>query len=256
MTKQPKKKLSVGFVSLTSCEGCSFAVLDLGDRLLKSLKNFKVGEFHLITDRTALDKYDVVFVDGAPLHSDNVKRAREIRRKTKFIVALGDCAVRGVIPNVRNYIDKDKAMDYVYPKFGKTFENPNIVPLRRVIQVDYELQGCPIDNEDFMRVLAWVRDGVKPTQFEFPVCYECQMNGNPCLLQRGEPCLGPLIRGGCKAVCLNAGFACKGCRGVLPGRPTTQLNEQVAKLIGQERLNEILELFGIREEWEKAKKYE
>jgi len=253
MKPRVKPKLKVAFVSLTSCEGCSFAVLDLGERLIQSLKPFKIGEFHLITEGEPLAQYDVAFVDGAPLNRHNIRKARAIRSKTKYLVALGDCAVRGVIPNIRNYVDKDKAMAAVYPKFGNTFENPNIVPLKRVVEVDYELQGCPIDGEDFMKVLAQLRDGVQPKPYEFPVCYECQINGNPCLLQRGEPCLGPLIRGGCNAVCLNAGFACKGCRGVLPGRPTTNLNAQVVKLIGQVRLNEILEVFGIREEWEEAK---
>jgi sulfhydrogenase subunit delta len=252
MKKRPK--LNVAFVSLTSCEGCSFAVLDQGERLLTSLKNFNIGEFHLITERAPFKRYDVAFVDGAPLHRENIKKARELRKKTKYLIALGDCAVRGVIPNIRNYVDKGKAMQYVYPKFGRTFDNPNIIPLHRVVTVDYEIHGCPIDGEDFMRVLSTIRDGAKPVQYEFPVCYECQVNGNPCLLQRGEPCLGPLIRGGCNAVCLNSGFACKGCRGVLPGRPATQLNDQIIKTISQSRLNEILEIFGIREEWEAARK--
>lgn len=252
MTRHPRKR-SVAFVSLTSCEGCSFAVIDLGKRLLAGLKPWRVGEFHLITESEPLAHYDVAFIDGAPLTAANVKRARELRAKSDYVVALGDCAVRGVIPNVRNYTDKGKAMQYVYPKHGRTFENPNIVPLHHVIKVDWNLHGCPIDNEDFLALLSTIRDGARPKPIDYPVCSECQKQGNPCLLQRGEPCLGPVIRGGCNAVCLNAGFACKGCRGVLPGRPTTQLNSLIAQRSGQKKLDEILELFGIREEWEAAK---
>jgi len=46
-----------------------------------------------------------------------------------------------------------------------------------------------------------------------PVCAECPLHGEDCLLERGEMCLGPLTIGGCGAKCTREGRGCDGCRG-------------------------------------------
>ena len=164
------------------------------------------------------------------------------------------CACNGVIPNIKNYIDKKKAVRYVYPKTYKKVYNPNIRPLRRFVHVDFYLPGCPPDGRDIITVLNAVRQGIDPKLSQNPICYECQMNGNECVLQKGEPCLGPVIAGGCDAVCLNSKFYCKGCRGIVPGADTKQLEKELLKKISRKKLNEILQVFGIQEDWYKAQK--
>jgi len=47
-----------------------------------------------------------------------------------------------------------------------------------------------------------------------PVCRECKLKENGCLLDYDKICLGPLIRGGCRAVCPTKGLECYGCRGL------------------------------------------
>lgn len=248
------KKLRVAIAGLTSCEGCSFAVLDLGADFIASVDHFDLGDFHLIMDAKKNKKYDITFVDGSPLTKENIKTIKELRKRSKFLIALGACAVNGVIPNIKNYIDKEKAVRYQYPKTYKSVYNPNILPIRRFVKVDCEIAGCPLDARDFVAVINSLREGIEPKLLENPVCYECQMNGNECLLQSGEPCLGPVIRGGCNAVCLNSKFFCKGCRGVLPGYDTRQLEKQLLKLISRKQLNNILQIFGIQEQWYNAQK--
>lgn len=243
------RKLTLAIAGLTSCEGCSFAVLDLGLDFVKSIDHFNLGDFHLIMDERPVKKYDIYFVDGAPLTKENIKMIKELRRRSKYLVALGACACNGVIPNIKNYIDKKKAVKYQYPKIYNKVFNPNIAPISRYVKIDFEIPGCPIDARDFVRVLNDLRQGAKPKLEEYTVCKECQMNGNECLLQKGEPCLGPVIRGGCNAVCLNSKFFCKGCRGVLPGYNTKALENQILKSISRKQLNGILQIFGIQERW-------
>jgi sulfhydrogenase subunit delta len=246
------RKIKIAIVGLTSCEGCSFAVLDLGLDFVQAIDHFDLNDFHLIMEEKGDRKYDVTFVDGSPLTKENIKTIKELRRRSTYLVALGACACNGVIPNIKNYIDKEHAVKYQYPKMFKSVYNPNILPIRRYVPVDFEIPGCPLDANDFKIVLNALREGINPKLLENPICYECQMNGNECLLQKGEPCLGPVIRGGCNAVCLNSKFFCKGCRGILPGYPTKQLDNQLMKYISRKRLNEILQIFGIQENWYKA----
>lgn len=48
-----------------------------------------------------------------------------------------------------------------------------------------------------------------------PVCAECPLAGDSCLVARGEPCLGPLTVAGCSAECTRNGAPCIGCRGFI-----------------------------------------
>ncbi|MCX8184769.1 MAG: 2Fe-2S iron-sulfur cluster-binding protein [Sulfolobales archaeon] len=50
---------------------------------------------------------------------------------------------------------------------------------------------------------------------EFPVCSECPLTGDDCLVAKGEPCLGPLTAAGCSAECTRNGVPCLGCRGYI-----------------------------------------
>ena len=83
------------------------------------------------------------------------------------------------------------------------------------VKVDYFMHGCPPNKYEFLHVIKELIVGKTPRQPDFPVCKECRENKNPCLLQLGKPCMGPITNGGCNSVCLNSRIACKGCRGPL-----------------------------------------
>jgi hypothetical protein len=46
-----------------------------------------------------------------------------------------------------------------------------------------------------------------------PVCSECPLHGDDCLLAKGDACLGPLTVAGSGGVCMFEGRLCEGCRG-------------------------------------------
>jgi len=252
---KPEKKLRVAIVGLTSCDGCSVSILDMGLDFIESIDHFELGDFFIIMDeKDEKVMYDVAIIEGAPLTKENIKTLKAIRQRAKYLIGIGACANFGVFPNIKNYMNKEKAVKYQYPKTYKKVFNPNIRPISRFVKVDFMIPGCPPEGKDFIAVLNAIREGIEPKLLENPVCYECQLNGNECLLQKGQPCLGPVIRGGCDAVCLNSKFFCKGCRGILPGYNTKQLEKQILKNISRKKLNHILQVFGIQEEWYKSQK--
>ena len=72
---------------------------------------------------------------------------------------------------------------------------------------------CIRDREIRSLLLSFVLE----KRFRLPdsaVCHECRAAGLPCLLNRGIPCLGPLTRAGCGALCIKFSQPCWGCRGV------------------------------------------
>ncbi len=75
-------------------------------------------------------------------------------------------------------------------------------------------QSCPRKG-GFCQLLDLAREyGVEG----IPVCAECPLHGNECLLVRGEPCLGPITIAGCGSPCTREGTICIGCRGPITRR--------------------------------------
>src|SRR3990167_477004 len=95
-----KIKPTIAIVSLTCCEGCQVAILDLGERFLQLAKHIKIGDF--------------AFLEGAPITEANIARLKKLREKSKILVALGACAALGGIAEIKNYQDKNERMRYVY----------------------------------------------------------------------------------------------------------------------------------------------
>jgi len=65
-----------------------------------------------------------------------------------------------------------------------------------------------------MAAIAALLNGDVPLFPQYPVCTECRMRENSCLLiDHGELCCGPITAAGCDARCPELRVACVGCRG-------------------------------------------
>lgn len=212
-----KNKLKIAIISLTSCEGCEIAVLDLGERLIKVLDNVELINFKYMMDEevSKLDRCDIAFVEGSPLNDRDIKLLKEVRKKSKKIIALGNCAHLGCVQKIKNYRGKERIIKYVYEQYEK-IENNEGSGIDKYVKVDAIIPGCPINQEEFLRCLFDVMSDKDFIIKENPVCYECLNNGYECVLQKGEICLGPVIYAGCDAICLKSKQPCWGCRGFLP----------------------------------------
>jgi coenzyme F420-reducing hydrogenase gamma subunit len=100
-------------------------------------------------------------------------------------------------------------------KDNEFFNMSTAKAINEVVPVDYYVHGCPINRDEFKKVLTAVVMGKKPDIPEYPVCVECKKNENICLFELGKFCLGPITRAGCNSICPNHGSACDGCRGML-----------------------------------------
>lgn len=207
-------KPKIAIFSLTSCEGCSLAILELEDQLLDILNSVDIVNFREGMTERSWD-IDIAFVDGAVSTPDNEGEIKHLREHSKILVAIGACACLGGINTLKNHQPEDHYRQYVYGDQAKWFGTTPARPISAVVKVDYELPGCPMIKEEFLAFVQHMLAGRRFHLPEFPVCVECKKNGNLCLYEKSEICLGPVTRAGCAAICPTFGSKCEGCRGIL-----------------------------------------
>ncbi len=155
MTENEKrgKKLKVGFFSLTCDEGCMIEVLEIMNKKFFEWKNLlEFKHFRLLQTKNIVEDIDVAFVEGAIATFEEEKTVKEIRANSKRVVALGSCAINGSPSNHRNFFDA-KTIAEIKPILEKFGHREKIVPLNELIKVDAEVPGCPIADEEFIKIL-------------------------------------------------------------------------------------------------------
>lgn len=241
------KKLKIGIVGLTSCEGCQFSVLDLGNRFLSLLKHIDLVQFRLMEEKVfKTPKMDICFVEGSAVTKSNEQQVKEIRNQTKILVVLGNCAAMGGIHQIKNHHDKERLIKETY-FYAARIDNPEIKNMSELVKVDYTLPGCPVNNLEFLRLVYSLLKDIDFQIPQKPVCNECQQRDYKCVLMEGQPCLGPIILGGCDAICLKSEMPCQGCRGYFTGAQIANHLKHLKKLgHSEEEINHILEIYGLR----------
>ncbi len=218
------KKLKTGFFTFSCCEGCQFTVLFL-DNFTEIMDKLDIQQFHLLKEKNYDASFDLAFVEGAITTKDQIKKLKEIRKKSKYVVAIGACACHGGIPSMRNFIEEKNLGKYVYNQ--ETLKNAvKAAGIGEYIKVDYYMYGCPIIKKEFTDfVNCYVEKRTCPKEFEGPVCSECPRRGKNCYLKEKRVCLGAVSRGGCDAICLKQNVPCVLCRGPCPtANLTSEIN--------------------------------
>lgn len=234
--------------SLTGCEGCYFAILDLKDKFIELKDKVYIKNFRLFEEDTHKlgESYDVAFIEGSPLMKENVKQLKEIRKRAKILVALGGCAHMGGVYHIKQYHDKNKIFNHVYYE-NKGIENLECKPVGKVVTVDYVIPACPINAKEFLQFIYEIILGKEFKIIQRPVCYECQTQGYDCVLQKGELCLGPITQGGCEAICLKSKQGCWGCRGLVEDAEVENLVKKLRENFSDKEIIKHFEIFGIKE---------
>jgi len=206
-----KPKLSVW--KFSSCDGCQLSLLDCEDELLAIAGEVEIAYFLEATSREIEGPYDVTLVEGSVATPHDVERIKQVREVSKVLVAIGACATAGGIQALRNAADADELAASVYPHPEYLSSLATSTPISEHVRVDFELPGCPISKAQLLEVLTAFLAGRRPRIPSYAVCVECKRRGTPCLLVQGIPCLGPITRAGCDALCPSYHRGCFGCFG-------------------------------------------
>jgi len=236
-----KKKIAI--FDLTDCEGCETIFLSLKKDLLEFIDKIEILNWRLIDSQKEINNYDFIFIEGAVATKKETNLVKLLRQRAKKIVALGSCACFGGIAYDQESPERVSNLKLVYgEKYLK--KASNIQSISDIIKVDYFLPGCPININELKINLKQILYDLPITPKPYPVCLECKSKENKCLLLKGQPCLGPITRGGCHAACTSYNTRCYGCQG-LCDQPNIKAMEHALKNQGLKpiEIKKILSIF-------------
>jgi coenzyme F420-reducing hydrogenase gamma subunit len=201
-----------------SCDGCQLSLLNLEDDLLALGEALDFAYFPEASSRMEEGPYDLVLVEGSISTPEDASRILTVREQTRLLITIGACATAGGIQALRNWTDVESYKQVVYPSPAYIQSLSTSTPISEHVRVDYELWGCPIDKGQLLRLITDLLAGVKPKLPTHSVCIDCKRAGYVCVMvAKGLPCLGPVTRTGCGALCPRMGRDCYGCFGPTEG---------------------------------------
>ncbi|MGA3352027.1 MAG: oxidoreductase [Acidimicrobiales bacterium] len=205
---------TVAVWKFASCDGCQLSILDCEEELLKLAGTVRISHFLEMSRASVKGPYDLSLVEGSVTTADDVARIKEVRRVSRRLITIGACANSGGIQALRNFAASGHyaSVVYAHPEYIKALDTST--PISAHVPVDLELYGCPIDKIQLLGVLTAILAGRRPRVPGHSVCQECKGRGTVCLLvSGGTPCLGPVTRAGCGALCPSVDRGCFGCFG-------------------------------------------
>lgn len=247
-----KKKLAI--FDLADCEGCEtefFAMRNTQDFLMLN-KFYDIVNWRLVSNQQKNDSFDIALIEGIPASKYEISKLKSIRKKSRILIALGACAGLGGIPAIIDENKRSKLIDYVY---GKNFTARAIEakPISAYVKIDYYISGCPANPQEIKEILLNLAHNKILKEKTYPVCLECKAKNNTCLfIEKAQPCLGPITKGGCNAICPTQGLRCYGCWGQLAGGNFSGMITALKKQ-GKTKteIKKIMDIF-----WNKSKEYQ
>ena len=166
------KKARLATAWLDGCSGCHMSLLDIDEALLVVAPQIDLLYGPLVDAQEFPVDVDVAIVEGAVSSHDDLEKIRLIRRNSRILVALGDCAVTGNVPAMRNSIAVKTILERVYiegadvDKGVPTEVVPTLLkqalPLHDVVKVDLHVPGCPPSARMILFVLKELLEGRVP----------------------------------------------------------------------------------------------
>jgi len=147
-------KVRLATVWLSGCSGCHMSFLDQDEKLLELAGKIELVYSPIADIKDFPENVDITLVEGAVGNEEQLELLKKIRKNTKMLIALGDCAVNGNVTALRNSLNNsvEEVLERAYVENATIKQNaPTNVPrllkrvlaLNEVVKVDFYIPGCP-----------------------------------------------------------------------------------------------------------------
>jgi NAD-reducing hydrogenase small subunit len=169
MSAPVKEKVRLATVWLDGCSGCHMSLLDTDERLIELAKRVTVVWGPLVDMKEFPTEVDVALVEGAISSEEDLHRIKMVRARSKVLISLGDCAVTGNVPAMRNKFGASAVLRRAYlenvtldpqiPREVIPALLPAVRPVHEAVPVDLFIPGCPPSADLIFAALSDLLDG-------------------------------------------------------------------------------------------------
>jgi len=166
------RKVTVATTWLDGCSGCHMSFLDMDQRLVDLAEHIDIVYSPLVDTKELPDQVDLGILEGSISSEEDLHKAREFRNRCKLLLSLGDCAVNGNVPAMRNPFKLDEVIERSYrenvdlnpqiPTEGVPALLEKVRPIHGVVDVDIFVPGCPPHADTIHYVLTELIAGRTP----------------------------------------------------------------------------------------------
>lgn len=124
----------------------------LNDHFFMVQEKFDIIHAKVLQNVNKWEEMDVAFVEGAIANKEQEETLKKIRGLSKTLVAIGSCACTGMPSASRNNFDEATIHEirFIKDKFNLL---DKVHPLKDIVKVDMEVNGCPMDENRFLDAL-------------------------------------------------------------------------------------------------------
>jgi NAD-reducing hydrogenase small subunit len=173
-------KPKVATTSLAGCFGCHMSLLDIDERILKLVELVDFDKSPIDDIKEFTGRCAVGLIEGGCCNEENVHVLQDFRAHCDILISVGDCAIMGGIPAMRNTIPLAECYDEAYLN-GPSVHNPagripnddelpllldKVYPCHEVVKIDYHLPGCPPPADTLWEALVALLSG-KPVALPY-----------------------------------------------------------------------------------------
>jgi coenzyme F420-reducing hydrogenase gamma subunit len=153
-----ERKPIVATTSLAGCFGCHMSILDIDERILTLIDLVDFNKSPIDDIKTFTTECDIGLIEGGCCNSENVHVLEDFRKHCRLLVSVGECAIMGGLPALRNNIPVEECLAEAYLNESVTVYNPQkilpnhedlpmildkVYPCHEIVKIDYFLPGCP-----------------------------------------------------------------------------------------------------------------
>lgn len=161
MSDEEQKKIKVGWFSFSCCEDSTIVFTELlNDHWQEWKKIFDFRHVRVLKSNNVMDEFDIAFIEGAIASDEHEEKLKDIRSRSKKLVAVGACACIGMPSAQRNHFSPEQLQEiqFLVDRFKMA---PKVLKVADVVTVDYEVPGCPMNPDDFVKKVGIILNDLK-----------------------------------------------------------------------------------------------
>ena len=160
-------KKIIATVSLAGCFGCHMSMLDIDTDLLDMIELVSFDKSPLTDYKTFSTRCHLGIIEGGCCNSENIETLRKFREHCDILVAIGECAIWGGLPTMRNAIPLSECLEEAFINSVTNEPGNHVIPYHEdlpkildkvyacneIVKIDYYIPGCPPDANHIWKAI-------------------------------------------------------------------------------------------------------